>query len=150
MFELYDRDGDAVTAMMTRLRAERAFVVEPERWRRALALFDAVGFDDAATTAEMAAFHGKTGRLVDPHTAIGLAAARACRGDPDTPMVVLATAHPAKFPDAVQAATGVRPKLPERLADLMDRRERVTELTADVEVVKDFVAAHATAARQAA
>ena len=72
------------------------------------------------------------GCCVDPHTAVGIGAARACRRDPDVPMVCLATAHPAKFPDAVEQATGIRPPLPERLADLLERAERYDVLPADL------------------
>jgi threonine synthase len=81
--------------------------------------------------------------LVDPHTAVGIGAAervgRSIRG----PIVTLATAHPAKFPDAVERATGIRPRLPARLADLMDRQEHFTELPNDLQAVQAFVAAHA-------
>jgi threonine synthase len=77
--------------------------------------------------------------LVDPHTAVGIAAARAQRRDVDIPMVCVATAHPAKFPDAVEQATGVRPLLPERLADLMDREERCDVLPADLASVQAYV-----------
>ena len=80
-----------------------------------------------------------TGEIVCPHTAVGLHAARVRRGDPAVPMVVLATAHAAKFPDAVEAACGVRPALPPRLADLMTRPERVTRVANDVEAIKDVI-----------
>ena len=80
--------------------------------------------------------------MLDPHTAVGLLAARACRNDPSIPMVALATAHPAKFPDAVEAATGVRPGLPDHLADLHERPERLTDLPADLAVIEDYVRAH--------
>ena len=75
------------------------------------------------TLAVMRDVHADTGLLVDPHTAVGIGAARACR-EPGVATVALATAHPAKFPDAVERATGVRPALPARLADLFDRPER--------------------------
>jgi threonine synthase len=78
---------------------------------------------------------------VDPHTAIGVAAARACRRDSETPVVALATAHPAKFPDAVEKATGIRPALPARLSDLLEREERVVSLPDDLGAVEEFVRA---------
>ena len=84
--------------------------------------------------------HDATGVLVDPHTAVGIGAARACRTG-ESPMVALATAHPAKFPDAVERATGIRPELPDRLADLLDRPERFDVLPADVEAVRAHVLA---------
>ncbi len=77
--------------------------------------------------------------VLDPHTAIGVAAAEACRGDPATPMVVLGTAHAAKFPDAVEEACGIRPGLPPRMADLFDRPERLATLPNDVEALKAHI-----------
>ena len=82
--------------------------------------------------------------MIDPHTATGTAAAR--RLAADRPMVTLATAHPAKFPDAVERATGVRPALPEALADLMTRPERTSTLPADLATVQRFVAGVSRAA----
>ena len=70
--------------------------------------------------------------ILDPHTAVGVHAARkALGGAPATPVIALGTAHPAKFPDAVERATGVRPPLPERLADLMERKEAIVVLPND-------------------
>jgi threonine synthase len=77
--------------------------------------------------------------LVDPHTAVGIAAARAQRRSSEVPMVCVATAHPAKFPDAVEQATGIRPELPERLADLADRVERFDLLPAELTSVMAYV-----------
>ncbi len=93
------------------------------------------------TTAVIREIHDRLGLLVDPHTAVGLGAAARCRADPAVPMVAMATAHPAKFPDAVEAATGIRPALPERLADLFERPERYDTVPADYAVVRDAVAA---------
>jgi threonine synthase len=87
----------------------------------------------------MAEVRRATGALVDPHTAVGIRAGRACRLDPGTPLIALATAHPAKFPDAVQAATGVRPQLPEHLADLFERPERYAVLPNDLATVRRHV-----------
>jgi threonine synthase len=80
-----------------------------------------------------------TGELVDPHTAVGLRAAALRRGDATMPMITLATAHPAKFPDAVRAATGVTPALPPHLDGLMTARERVTVLPNRARAVADFI-----------
>ncbi|MFM9226677.1 MAG: threonine synthase, partial [Actinomycetota bacterium] len=85
--------------------------------------------------------HESTGMLLDPHTAVGVKAAREHLGD--LPMVTMATAHPAKFPDAVERATGVRPQLPTHLADLMDRPERTARVANDLASVEDFVATFA-------
>jgi threonine synthase len=77
--------------------------------------------------------------LLDPHSVIGVAIGRAQRKDPAVPLVSLATAHPAKFPDAVERATGVRPELPGHLADLFDRKERFEVLPNDLATVQDFI-----------
>ena len=85
-----------------------------------------------------------SGELIDPHTAIGLHAARESNIDTVIPVVTLATAHPAKFPDAVERATGVRPSLPARVGDLFAREESYTELPGDYDAVAKFVESHAT------
>ena len=82
--------------------------------------------------------------LIDPHTAIAIASARAEMGEAEIPMVALASAHPAKFPDAVEQATGHRPALPARLADLFEREERMTALPNDLEEVEAYVRANAS------
>src|SRR5262249_20224356 len=102
----------------------------------------AATLDDPGTLRVMGELHGATGELIDPHSAIGVHAVRACRTDRETPIVALGTAHPAKFPDAVEKATGIRPKLPEFLADLHDRLERMAGLHNDVRAVQDYVLSH--------
>ena len=99
--------------------------------------------DDDAVARVIAATYRRTQLLVDPHTAVGLGAA-ALHHDGSVPMVCLATAHPAKFPDAVHDAVGVTPELPEHLADLYERPERFVELPNDLAAVEDFVAASGT------
>ncbi len=79
------------------------------------------------------------GQVLDPHTACGVKAASDARGDPATPMVVLGTAHAAKFPDAVEAACGVRPELPPRLADLYQRSERVLQAPNDLAEIETII-----------
>jgi threonine synthase len=135
LFELLGRDGDRTADLLTRFRGLGS--VEVPRDPR----FDAARMDDAGTLAVIRDVYERTGTLVDPHTAVGIGAARACRHDPAVPMVCLATAHPAKFPDAVEQATGVRPALPHRLADLLDRPERYDVLPADLAQVQAYVAA---------
>ncbi|HUC60826.1 MAG TPA: hypothetical protein VMF53_02610 [Alphaproteobacteria bacterium] len=103
------------------------------------AAFEAFRLDDEGTLATMKAIHAETGKLVDPHSAIGIAAARARRKDPNVPMVCVATAHPAKFPDAVEKATGIRPSLPSRLADIMQRPERCEEIRWNLDALKDYI-----------
>ena len=101
---------------------------------------------DASDMAQaMAWAHRECGEIVDPHTAIGLHAARGADLPREVPVVTLATAHPAKFPDAVERATGQRPPLPARVGDLFDREERCTDLPGDYAAVAAYVAEHATA-----
>ena len=85
----------------------------------------------------------ETGIVIDPHTAVGVAVAERLRGSRETPMVTLATAHPAKFPDAVERAIGVRPVLPDRVADLYERDERCTSLPNDLSSVMEHIREHA-------
>ena len=133
LFELLGRDGARTEELLARFRGVGS--VEVPGARR----FDAASIDDAATLAVIRDLYERTGMLVDPHTAVGIGAARARRRDPEVPMVCLATAHPAKFPDAVEQATGVRPPLPARLADLLDRPERYDVLPADLALVQAHV-----------
>ena len=92
----------------------------------------------------------ESGYLVDPHTAVALAVAEKETRDPSLPMIVLSTAHPAKFPEAVQAACGVRPALPDWLADLPARPERSTTMPVDQPAVEKFILAASRAAREGA
>jgi threonine synthase len=133
LFELLGRDGAATAELMGRFRALGS--VEGPRDP----VFAAASLDDEATLAVIAGLHRRTGYLADPHTAVGIGAAAACRRHPDLPMVCLATAHPAKFPDAVERATGTRPTLPDALADLFERPERYEVLPADVDAVRRYV-----------
>jgi threonine synthase len=140
LFELYDREGAAVTASMDELRDRGGFTLAQGALDLLRADFDAGSASEDATRATIRALHGETGVVVCPHTAVGLAAARSRRGDPRTPMVTLATAHPAKFPDAVEAACGVRPTLPPRMADLMQRSERMIRVPNDLGAIQDVIA----------
>ena len=140
LFELLGRDGSALAELMARFATEGRVEVAPEVLAAASAAFDAarVDEDDVATT--MAATFERRAVVIDPHTAVGLAAAERCR-PAGAPVVALSTAAPAKFPDAVEAATGVRPGLPDRLSDLLDRPERVTVAAADLDAVRPVVEA---------
>jgi threonine synthase len=146
LLDLYDGEGKAVAEAMEVFRASGTLDLGQARWRRALDLFAAARCDDAGTLAEIARVFDETGELIDPHTAIGIAAARERASavlDPHTPIVAVATAHPAKFPDAVERATGIRPALPPHLADLYERPERLTVLPNDLAQLRDYVRAHA-------
>ena len=146
LFDLLDRDGAAVASTIRAFRDGGRLPLDEPRWRRATALFDGASLDDEGTIEVMRAVYERTGRQIDPHTAVGLAAARECRRG-DEPVVVLSTAHPAKFPDAVERATGRRPALPARLADLHERPERCVTMPNDAARLTDYVLANARAVR---
>ena len=139
LFDLLGRDGRKVAVAMEHFRAEGRLAVDASTWQAAQALFSGHRLDDEATKRAIAEVHRETGELLDPHTAIGVMAGRAARRDSAIPMVALATAHPAKFPDAVEVATGIRPQLPLRLADLFARPERFTPLPNQLAAVEAFV-----------
>ncbi|MFO1152451.1 MAG: threonine synthase [Rhodospirillales bacterium] len=141
LFELYDRDGATVGRMMDEFRDAGSFAVDDARWRQALQVFAAHRLDDEATTAVMREAYARSGVLIDPHTAIGVAAARAYRTRVEGPIVAVATAHPAKFPQAVEAATGTAPPLPERLVDLFTRKEHYSTVGAEVKEIEGCIAA---------
>jgi threonine synthase len=103
--------------------------------------FSAARVDDRQVLDTIREVHDRHGVLVDPHTAVGIAAALSQRTSTEVPMVCVATAHPAKFPDAVERATGIHPPLPERLADLFEREERFEVLPADLAVLERHVEA---------
>ncbi len=139
LFDMLNEDGARVRAVMEAFRAQGRYEVEPAVMQDIATLFSGHRLDDEATRQTIRRLHQETGELLDPHSAIGVAAGRACRRDAAIPMVALATAHPAKFPAAVEAATGVRPALPPRLADLFERPERYDVLPNDLEAVKAYV-----------
>jgi threonine synthase len=143
LFELLGRDAAATAETMRRFRAEGRMPVPDAAWRRATGLFHGFTLSDEGTLAEIRHLRETAGYLADPHTAIGTAAARAhAPEDRGIPVVVAATAHPAKFPDAVERAVGLRPPLPARLADLYAREERFSVLPLGLAAVEDFVRAH--------
>ena len=143
LFELWGRRGKATAALMTRFRAERRADIPAARLAALRAGFAAGRCSDEETIETIRRVHQRTGELLDPHGAVAVHVAGIARGRRDVPMVALACAHPAKFPDAVERATGIRPALPPRLADLHKRRERVSVLPNDLRAVEDFVAARA-------
>jgi threonine synthase len=139
LFEVLGRDGAAVAELMGRFRADGSVSVDVDVLDQLRGEFDCGRLDDESAAEVIRHVHGRTGMLLDPHTAVGVGVAEAMGGDPSIPVVALATAHPAKFPDAVEAATGVRPPLPEHLADLFERTERIERSTADLAAVEALV-----------
>jgi threonine synthase len=141
LFELLDRDGAATAASMADFRATGRMAVPDAAWHRCRTVFHGFMLDDAGTVEAIARLHESAGYLADPHTAIGIAAARANPPGHGVATVAMATAHPAKFPEAIERATGIRPALPSRLADLLDREERFTVLPNDLAAVEAQVRA---------
>jgi threonine synthase len=130
LFDAYRRDGAAVTAQMNDLKTRGAFEISQGAYGWLKAHFASGRASEAETGGTIRRMLATTGELLCPHSAVGVHVAEAHLGA--TPMVTLATAHPAKFPDAVEAATGIRPPLPSRMADLYERPERVTRVENDL------------------
>jgi len=144
LFESLGRDGAAVTRLMDGLKQSGSYKVDDAAYRGMLQQFVGCRLDDAGTKRVIGEIYKTTGELVDPHTAVGIHAGRTVTLDPAIPRLTLATAHPAKFPAAVEAATGVKPALPDVLADLFNRPERFTTLANDLDDVKTFVRKNAS------
>ena len=152
LFELKGRNGAAVADAMKTFRQSGSLPADDQAWRVAHGLFSAHKVDDTLTMQTIAETYARSGMLIDPHTAVAVAAARAELGAQrgGLPMVALATAHPAKFPEAVERATGIRPTQPPALAELSEKRERMTILPNDFDTVKRFIRARARRAGAAA
>lgn len=148
LFDLYDRDGAAVRVLMDKLKTNKKFELPAERRDRLKSLWGAERCDEQQTTDTIRRIYQDAGYLLDPHTAVGVFAAEEDvkkTGDTDAPMVVLATAHPAKFPDAVEQAAGVRPGLPAHLADLYEREEKYKVMANELAVLQQYVTDHVQA-----
>lgn len=141
LFDLAGRDGNAIASMMADFERHRAMTIPADMRAGASQLFTSARVDADGMALALAHAHGRHAMLIDPHTAVGYAAARgvAAALPADVPIVTLATAHPAKFRDAVEHATGVRPALPARLGNLFDREERYARLPGDYDAVRDYV-----------
>ncbi len=145
LFDAGGRDGVALAEQMREFEATKAMRLTNAQREGAAGLFSSARVDaDGMTLAMRWAYEGG-GQIIDPHTAVGLCAAKGADIDPTIPIVTLATAHPAKFRDAVERATGTRPSLPARIGSLFDREEAYTKLPATFEAITGFVAEHATA-----
>ena len=133
LFDLYDRDGSVMADLMARMNAKTDVIeLDEKRLDKARELFDSYAVDEDATIKIMQDVFAETGYLLDPHTAIGVKAAREVRRNNKIPMITLGTAHPVKFEEAVLRAGFDMPKLPHHLTDLMDREERMDVLPADL------------------
>jgi threonine synthase len=142
MFDLYGRDGKALAKQMNAWKSDEGSI-EDYRWRAARQLFDSWSLNDEETCDVIKDVYEQTEYLIDPHTAIGVGAARECRRDGSIPMITLATAHPVKFPEAVEkSGVDISPELPHHMSDLYDREERYQVLPNDLEKVHEFVASN--------
>jgi threonine synthase len=147
LFDAYGRDASALRGLMANFAKERSFAIAPGPLKTIREEFDAFAVDEASCAEEMRRVHRESGYLLDPHSAVGVHAARRAQArDRATPMIALATAHPAKFPQAVERATGLRPALPAHLKDMMEREERLTVVANDQSAVQRFIAERARAA----
>ncbi len=144
LFDLNGRDGAALAAQMGTFEGTRAMRLTNAQVEGAARLLSSARADASDMAQALRWAHAAAGEMIDPHTAIALHAARAAGLPAQVPVVTLATAHPAKFPEAVERATGQRPHLPARVGDLFEREERFTELPADYAAVASHVAARAS------
>ena len=147
LFDLNGRDGLALAEQMAGFEATKAMRLTNMQREGASKLFSSARIDADGMSRAMHWAYDAAGQVIDPHTAIALAAAQAADLDPSVPIVTLATAHPAKFRDAVERAVGVRPSLPSRMGDLFGREERYAQLPGTFEAVTDYIAERATPRR---
>lgn len=150
LFELAGRNGDRVRGQMRSLQQSGAFDLSADELVALRREIDAGRLDEAGTARVMAEVHETAGQVVDPHTAVGIGVAETVSRNQRTPVVALATAHPAKFPDAVTRALGKTPPPPGRLAAILGAEERYTVLPNDVAKVAAFVSERSRASRGAA
>jgi threonine synthase len=139
LFELYDRDGIAIGALMETFRTSGTFSVTPDVIARARTLFSAQRLSDEETLAVMLRFFEECGELLDPHTAIGVGAAASIGAACDGPIIVLGTAHPAKFPDAVAQATGQEPNVPDHLAVVFELPEKGEDIAPCGDMIRALI-----------
>jgi threonine synthase len=137
LFDACGRDGDAVARLMAELKEKGGFRVEEGALARLREAFASGRASEEETLATITRVHAATGEVLCPHSAVGVKVAEEHLGG--NPMVTLATAHPAKFPDAVEAATGLRPPLPNRMADLYERPERLTVVANDLAALEKLI-----------
>jgi threonine synthase len=143
LFDLHGRDGRALAAAMEGFESTRALAIPADLRDSASGLFASARIDPDGMALAMRWAWQESCELIDPHTAIGLAAAQEAALATDVPVVTLATAHPSKFRDAVERGTGQRPPLPARIGDLFDREERYEVLPASLEAIEGYIAERA-------
>jgi threonine synthase len=141
LFDLFGRDGTALAHFMEE-SGTGSHSIDKARWQEARKIFSSASVSDADTCAVIQQVYAENAFLVDPHTAIGIKAARECNTDPSVPMITMATAHPVKFSDAVTEAGLDAPQLPEAMADLFQRKERYDVLENDLAAVSAYIQSH--------
>jgi threonine synthase len=146
LFDLHGRDGAKLAETMSGFEASKALAIPAAMRDEAAALFSSARIDADQMAMAMRWACQEAGQVIDPHSAIGLAAARAADLPSDIPVITLATAHPAKFRDAVERGTGQRPPIPARIDGLFEREERFATLPATIGAIEAYVAERSTAA----
>lgn len=141
LFDLFGRDGKALAQFMT-ASGDASHSIDPARWQEAKRVFASAAVSDDVTCEVIRQVYEETAFLIDPHTAVGVKAARECNADRSVPMITLATAHPVKFADAVTRAGLDTPELPEHMRDLFDREERYAILDNALSAVTGYVQSH--------
>jgi threonine synthase len=139
LFEASNRDAEWTGAAMATFARDRSLVLPPQILSSLRARYSAAASSDEQTIAAIKAVHAETGRIIDPHTAVGVAAARLLPATGNAPTVILSTAHPAKFPEAVARAIGHAPPQPSRLQGLEKLPERVATIPAKLSLIQDFI-----------
>ena len=138
LFEFYDNDAQTLRSVMEQLKNSGSFTLSDTAKARLQEQFEALSVDDEETLAQIKRTYAATGEVLDPHSAVGVLAAEKL-ADKNVPMITLATAHPAKFGDAVEKAVNITPKLPEHLKDLFEKPERMKSLKATKEAIKKYI-----------
>jgi len=140
LFDHYERDGKAVARAMEEFRQNKNIEFGQGRWQAMLEDFEGYRVSNEETKAAIRNVYEATGELLDPHSVIGVIACQQGKVSPETIKITLATAHPAKFPTAVEEASGVYPALPSHLANLFQREERFDDLPDDLDKMRDYIA----------
>ncbi len=146
LFEAAGRDAARVRELMDYFAASGSFALSDAELKAIRSVFDSARVDEDETAKTIAAFDRSSHYLADPHTAVALSAAAKLKGRPSVPMIVLSTAHPAKFPGAIEAATGRQPQIPQRLQAALSGRETSSTVDADPVAIRSFIAAHSSLA----
>lgn len=139
LFDMHDRDGSKITELMKEFEQTSEFSVAKERVLKIRRVFDSAACPEKETKATIKKVHENTGRLIDPHTAVGIYVSDVCYLERELPVIQLATAHPTKFPDSVKESTGCTPELPDDLSDLFEREERCEILESNVDMIKEYI-----------